>query len=1212
MIINIKEEIKRRILVLDGATGTMMQRYTLEEDDFRGTLFQQHSIPLKGNYDVLSLTRPDIVEEIHKAYFDAGADIVETNTFSANKISQADYALEAEVYKINLHAARIARKTADEYTRRNPRKPRFVAGSVGPTNRTASMSPDINNPASRTVTFDMLVEAYSEQFDGLIDGGADVLLIETVFDTLNAKAALYAVSELQRRRGQAIPVMLSATITDRSGRTLSGQTVEAFLCSVSHFNLLSVGLNCALGAEQMKPYLEQLSAMAQCCVSVHPNAGLPNRFGEYDQSPEMMAEKISEFINSRLVNIVGGCCGTTPAHIAAIAAVAHSSEVRQPHVPNNDERGWLRLSGLDEFVVSPEKNFINIGERANVAGSRKFARLIREEKYDEAVETVRRQVENGASIIDINMDDAMLDAEQCMARFLNTIAAEPDIIKCPVMIDSSKWEVIEAGLKCVQGKSIVNSISLKEGEEMFKQRASKIRDYGAAVVVMAFDEKGQADSCERKIEICQRSYRILVEELAFPPQDIIFDPNILSIATGMEEHDNYAVDYINAVKWIKTNLPYAKVSGGVSNLSFSFRGNDALREAIHSVFLYHAVAAGMDMGIVNAGMLGLYDDIPADLLQLVEDLVLNRRRDATERLMEVAAKVVSRENEQTKTDNRAEQPLEERIANALVKGLDTHIVADMDEALTKYSRAIEIIEGPLMAGMNRVGDLFGAGKMFLPQVVKSARVMKRAVAHLQPVIEEQKSEAAASAGRILLATVKGDVHDIGKNIVAVVLSCNNYEIIDLGVMTPTGKIVEAAIEQKVDIVGLSGLITPSLDEMIHVAAEMELHGLKIPLLVGGATTSKLHTAMKICPAGNFPVIHVKDASRSVPVVGALLSKDRDAFVEQTGKEYRQLCETYNQQHQAVKYLSLEQARTNAFKPDFDRYPPVEPAFTGTKTLHVGVAELRKYIDWNFFFLLWQIKPLPPVDRLPEVLDSPEYGQEVRKLWDEAQAMLDRMEKCLSPAAVFGVYPANSVGDDVEVFAGKKYVFHNLRNQMDNKGEPNLCLADFIAPCASGIKDWLGAFAVCADAFGGKAMDMMLNEFAQTNDDYSTIMAKALADRLAEALAEYLHLQIRKIYWGYAKDENLSIKDLLQGKYLGIRPAPGYPTSPDHSEKQTLFELLEVEKNIGVSLTETYMMQPAAAVCAFVYAHPQSKYFRVGDLAQDQTEDYNRRKIIVND
>ena len=1212
MWINIKDEIKKRILVLDGATGTMMQRYKLVEDDFRGTIFQQHDVPLQGNYDILSLTRPDVVEEIHRAYFDAGADIVETNTFSANRISQADYALEAQVYRLNFEAARIARKTADEYTRRNPQKPRFVAGSTGPTNRTASLSPDINNPASRTVTFDMLVEAYSEQFEGLLDGGVDVLLIETVFDTLNAKAALYAVSEMQRRRGRDIPVMLSATITDRSGRTLSGQTVEAFLCSVSHFNLLSVGLNCALGAEQMKPYLEQLSALAQCYVSVHPNAGLPNRFGEYDQSPEMMAAKIAEFIDLRLVNIVGGCCGTTPAHISAIAAVAaKATSLRQVHTPVEGERGWLRLSGLDEFIVSPEKNFINIGERANVAGSRKFARLIREEKYEEAVETVREQVENGASIIDVNMDDAMLDAEKCMVQFLNTIAAEPDIIKCPVMIDSSKWEVIEAGLKCVQGKSIVNSISLKEGKAAFKQRAEKIREYGAAAVIMAFDEKGQADTFERKIEICQRSYKILTEELAFPPQDIIFDPNILSIATGMEEHDNYAVDYINTVKWIKQNLPHAKVSGGVSNLSFSFRGNDVLREAIHSVFLYHAVAAGMDMGIVNAGMLRVYDDIPADLLELVEDLVLNRRKDATERLMEVASKLVSRESEQTKTvDERAGVSLEERIANALVKGLDTYIIADMDEALAKYSRAIEIIEGPLMAGMNRVGDLFGAGKMFLPQVVKSARVMKRAVAHLQPVIEEQKSEAASSAGKILLATVKGDVHDIGKNIVSVVLSCNNYEIIDLGVMTPTGKIIEAAIEQKVDIVGLSGLITPSLDEMIHVAAEMELHGLKIPLLVGGATTSKLHTAMKICPARTFPVIHVKDASRSVPVVGALLSKDKDAFVEQTGSEYRQLCETYNQQHQTVKYLSIEQARANAFKIDFDRYPPVEPAFTGTKVLRGSVAELRKYIDWNFFFLLWQIKPLPPLDRLPEILDSPEYGAEVRKLWDEAQAMLDRMEQCLTPAAVFVIYPANSTGDDIEVYADKKYVFYNLRNQMDNREQANLCLADFIAPRSSGAKDWLGAFAVCADAFGGKGLDMMLDEFAKNNDDYSAIMAKALADRLAEAFAEYLHLQIRKNYWGYAKDENLNMKDLLQGKYSGIRPAPGYPTSPDHSEKLTLFALLEAEKNIGVSLTETYMMLPAPSVCAFVYAHPQSKYFRVGEVAKDQNEDYDIRKGLL--
>ncbi|MDR1886917.1 MAG: methionine synthase [Prevotellaceae bacterium] len=1201
MTLDIRHELKKRILVLDGATGTMMQRHNLLEEDFRGDIFKNHHIPLKGNYDVLSLTRPDIVRSIHEAYFDAGADIVETNSFSANSISQADYALEEFVYRINFEAARTASETAARYTRMNPAKPRFVAGSVGPTNRTASLSPDINNPAFRAVTFDMLVEAYSEQIRGLTDGGADVLLIETAFDTLNVKAALYAVSELQRTRGREIPVMVSATITDRSGRTLSGQTIEAFFCSVSHFDLLSIGINCALGAEQMKPYVEQLSSVATCYVSVHPNAGLPNQFGQYEQTPESMAALTGEFVDNGWVNIVGGCCGTTPEHIKAIVdAVSKSKTVRKPVEPSDREKGYLHLSGLDELVVTPEINFVNIGERANVAGSRKFARLIREENYEEAVEIVREQVENGALVIDVNMDDGMLDAQKCMTHFLNTIASEPDIVKLPVMIDSSKWEVIESGLKCVQGKSIVNSISLKEGETVFKQRAAKIREYGAAVVVMAFDEKGQADTFAKKTAICKRAYDILTNELNFPPQDIIFDPNILSIATGIEEHDNYAVDFINTVKWIKANLPYAKVSGGISNLSFSFRGNNAVREAMHSVFLYHAVGAGMDMGIVNAGMLQVYDEIPADLLELVEDVVLNRRSDATERLIEAAGKFRDFDaGQQSKSpDNRDGLSLEERIATSLIKGQDTFVAEDMDEALRKYGKAIDIIEGPLMNGMNRVGDLFGAGKMFLPQVVKSARVMKRAVAHLQPVIEAQKSETGKSAGKILLATVKGDVHDIGKNIVAVVLSCNNYEIIDLGVMIPSRKIIETAIGEKVDIVGLSGLITPSLEEMIHVAAEMELHGLKIPLLVGGATTSKLHTAMKISPAYSGPVIQVKDASRSVPVAGALLSERKDEFVENTKREYQQLSDTYSAQRQAVKYLSIEQARANAFKIDFSTRPPVKPLVRGTQTLHAGVAVLREYINWDFFFMLWQLK-----GRYPAILDNPDYGDEARKLWNDAQLMLDRMENYVEPKAVFGIYPANACGDDIIVYADREYVFRNLRNQIDNKGLPNICLSDFIAPEDSGTEDYLGAFAVTA----GLGLDALLREFP--NDDYSTIMAKALADRLAEAFAEYLHREIRVKYWGYAGDENADIPDLLKGNYTGIRPAPGYPTSPDHTEKKELFALLDAEKNIGVSLTESFMMQPAASVCALVFAHPQSKYFRVDKIARDQLEDYAARKGI---
>ena len=1204
MLSNIEKHLARRILVLDGATGTMMQHYNFSEEDFRGNVFANHEILLKGNYDVLSLTRPDVLENIHEAYFDAGADIVETNTFNANKISQADYALEDFCYQINFEAAKIARKVADLYTNQNKEKPRFVAGSIGPTNRTASLSPDIDNPALRTVSFDMLAEAYREQAKGLWEGGADALLIETAFDTLNVKAALYAISELEKEKGEKIPVMVSATITDNSGRTLSGQTIEAFLCSVSHFRLLSIGINCALGADQMRPYLEKLSSLAPFYVSVHPNAGLPNQFGDYDQSDVSMAEKISTFIENGWVNIVGGCCGTTPEHIKAIAQRVALSEcaVRKPVQLLDNEKGVLHLSGLDELVVKPEMNFINIGERANVAGSRKFARLIREEKYDEAVEIVRAQVEDGASIIDINMDDAMLDAEKCMVHFINTIASEPDIIKLPVMIDSSKWEIIEAGLKCVQGKSIVNSISLKEGEDVFKHRAAKIREYGAAAVVMAFDEKGQADTFERKTEICSRAYNILVNEVGFPPQDIIFDPNILSIATGIDEHNNYAVDFINTVKWIKKNLAYAKVSGGVSNLSFSFRGNNVVREAMHSVFLYHAVKAGMDMGIVNAGMLQIYDNIPADLLILIEDVVLNRRDDATECLINAAEELKNSETKQEKTEHNA-LSIEERIANTLIKGLDANVQDDMDEALKKYDRAINIIENPLMDGMNTVGDLFGEGKMFLPQVVKSARVMRKAVAYLQPIIEEQKTEMGKAAGKILLATVKGDVHDIGKNILSVVLSCNNYEIIDMGVMVPSDKIIETAIKEKADIVGLSGLITPSLEEMIHVAAEMELHGLKIPLLIGGATTSKLHTAMKISPVYSGAVIQVKDASRSVPVAGALLSNNKDLFVEKTKQEYKDLCDNYNNQIQNVKYVSLEQARQNSFKIDWKKEPPIVPKQLGVINLTANMSELVKHINWDFFFMLWQLK-----GHYPHIFDDAKYGKEAKKLWDDAQKMLDKMAKYVTPKAVLGIFQANSIGDDIKIVENKtctccthinfraQTILHNLRNQIDKKGVPNMCLADFIAPESSGIKDYIGAFVVTA----GIGLDSLIKEYEDANDDYSKIMAKALADRLAEAYAELLHKQIQTNLWGYSTSENLS----------GIRSAPGYPTNPDHSEKKTIFNLLNVEENIGVSLTENYMMQPAASVCALIFAHPRSEYFRVDKILCDQIEDYATRKHIT--
>ncbi|MDR0559417.1 MAG: methionine synthase [Prevotellaceae bacterium] len=1176
MTLNIKERLKNNILVLDGATGTMMQRHNLSEEDFRGEIFKNHSVLLKGNYDVLSLTRPDIVRGVHEAYFNAGADIVETNTFCSNSLTQADYALEDFVYRLNYEAASIARKTADEYTARNPLKPRFVAGSIGPTNRTASLSPDINSPALRTVNFDMLVSSYIEQIEGLLDGGVDVLLVETAFDTLNAKAALFAVSELRHRRGHGIPVMVSATLTDRSGRTLSGQTVEAFFCSVSHFDLLSIGINCSLGAEQMQPYIKRLSEIAPCHISVHPNAGLPDRFGQYEQSPETMAALIGKFIDSRWVNIVGGCCGTTPEHIRAIAeTAAKATSVRNPEKDAARKDGSLHLSGLEELVITPEMNFVNIGERANVAGSRRFARLVREEKYEEAVEIVREQVENGASIIDVNMDDAMLDAEKCMTHFLNLIASEPEIAKVPVMIDSSKWEVIEAGLKCVQGKSIVNSISLKEGEKTFRERAAKIREYGAAAVVMAFDEKGQADTFARKTEICGRAYRILTEETGFPPEDIIFDPNILSIGTGIAEHDSYGVDFIETVRWIKTNLPYAKVSGGVSNLSFSFRGNDTVREAMHSVFLYHAVKAGMDMGIVNAGMLKVYDDIPAELLEPVEDVVLNRRSDATERLIEAVGKIKTEDAQSKQRDDRSSTPLEERISLALVRGQDAHIVADMEEALEKYERAIDIIEGPLMAGMNKVGDLFGAGKMFLPQVVKSARVMKRAVARLQPVIEAQKTQNR-SAGKILLATVKGDVHDIGKNIVSTVLSCNNYEIIDLGVMVPTQKIVETAISSNADIVGLSGLITPSLEEIIHVAAEMEIHGMKIPLLVGGATTSKLHTATRISPVYSGPVIQVKDASKSVPVAGMLLSKERDAFVEKTEHEYESLRDAYSKRMKSVKYLSIGQARANSFKPA--PAPYALPDMRGVKILQNSVAELRKHIAWEYFFGLWQMKR-------PSANENSPQNREALKLWDDANKMLDTMNACITPKAVVGVFPACSSGDDIRVFADREYTFHFLRSQEDSGEAQNLCLADFVAPEIS-AGDCLGAFVASI----GAGMEQLLNRYG--DDDYSIIMAKALADRLAEAYSEFIHLMLSRHNGDSA---------------AGIRPAPGYPSSPDHTEKKILFQMLDAERNTGAVLTENCMMKPSASVCALVFFNPQSKYFHVGKISKDQLEDYALRK-----
>ncbi|MGC8823720.1 MAG: methionine synthase [Bacteroidales bacterium] len=1207
---NIYEEIEKRILILDGAMGTMIQRYQLSEEQYRGERFKDFPYPLKGNNDILCLTQPAIIREIHEQYLNAGADIIETNTFNANSISQSDYHLEDIVYELNVAAAQLARAAADKYSALTPEKPRFVAGSIGPTNKTASISPEVNDPGYRAVSFDDLVKIYSEQIVGLLDGGVDILLVETVFDTLNAKAAVFAIENVASQRGMRIPVMVSGTITDASGRMLAGQTVEAFMISLSHVDLLSIGLNCALGAMEMRPYLQELAKKANFYVSAHPNAGLPNQFGQYDETPEQMTPHIHQFAKEGLVNIVGGCCGTTPDHIRRFAEAIKNEKPR----PKPKAEPVTRLSGLEALYITPQSNFINIGERTNVAGSKKFARLIKEEKYEEAIAIARQQVENGANIIDVNMDDAMIDAEKAMVRFLNLLMAEPDIARVPVMVDSSKWEVLEAGLKCLQGKCIVNSISLKEGEEKFLQQARLIRQYGAAVVVMAFDEQGQADTFERKIEICSRAYKLLTEKVHFPPQDIIFDPNVLAIATGIEEHNNYAVDFINAVRWIKQNLPHAKVSGGISNISFSFRGNDAIREAIHSVFLYHAIKAGLDMGIVNAGQLQVYDQIPDDIREAVEDVVLNRRPDATERLMAIAENIKSSGQSAVVNEEWRNLSVEERLQHALIKGITDHIEADVLEALEKYPDPLEIIEGPLMAGMNVVGDLFGEGKMFLPQVVKSARVMKKAVAVLMPYIEkarEASGKTNTSAGKILLATVKGDVHDIGKNIVSVVLACNNYEVIDLGVMVPCEKILETARKEKVDIIGLSGLITPSLEEMVHVATEMERQGFDIPLLIGGATTSRIHTAVKIDPVYQHPIIHVKDASKSVPVVSNLLSKSlKKNFIENVKREYEELRAQYANSKQKQQYISLEEARANRVKIDWIAEPPFPPKFVGTKVWkNYPIAEIRPYINWMFFFIVWQLR-----GKFPDILNDPEKGEEARKLYDEANRLLDEIEKrkLLKANAVFGIYPANAVGDDIEVYTDETRtkvlkVFRNLRNQVARPaGEPNPCLSDFIAPKESGIKDYLGAFAVTA----GIGLTELIQKYKHEHDDYRVIMVEALADRLAEAFTELIHLKVRREIWGYAPTENLSFEDLMLEKYKGIRPAHGYPACPDHSEKATLFELLDAQRTAEITLTESYMMLPGASVSGLIFAHPRAQYFFVDKISRDQVEDYARRKGVT--
>ncbi|MBK7379111.1 MAG: methionine synthase [Ignavibacteriales bacterium] len=1357
----LKKQISKRILVLDGAMGTMIQRHKLTEEQFRGERFKDHPHDLKGNNDILCITQPEIIKGIHRAYFEAGADIVETNTFNGTPISQADYHTQHLVYEINFEAAKIAKEVAGEFNRIKINKPRFVTGALGPTNKTLSLSPNVNDPGYRAVTFDEMVKAYYEQTRGLVDGGADILLVETIFDTLNAKAAIIAIQKYLEEKKLELPLMISGTIVDMSGRTLSGQTVEAFYISISHAkNLVSVGLNCALGAKQMRPFVEDLSNTSDKFISVYPNAGLPNEMGGYDETPHSMASVLEDFLASGFVNIVGGCCGTTPDHIKAIAEIVKH---HKPRVPKLQEP-YLRLSGLEPVILRPDSNFMNIGERTNVTGSKKFARLIKENNYDEALSVARDQVEGGAQVLDINMDEGMLDSEAAMTKFINLLEAEPDIAKLPIMIDSSKWSVIEAGLKCLQGKGIVNSISMKEGEEVFKEHARKVLSYGAAVVVMAFDEKGQADTFERRIEICKRAYKILTEEIGFPPQDIIFDPNILAIATGIEEHNNYAVDYLETAKWIKQNLPFVKISGGVSNLSFSFRGNDAVREAMHSAFLYYAIKAGMDMGIVNAGQLEVYEEIPKDLLEMVENVILNRKSDATERLIEFAETIKKKDKfviDEKKEDWR-NTSVEERLKHALIRGIVDYINEDTEEARLKYSQPIEVIEGPLMAGMSVVGDLFGAGKMFLPQVVKSARVMKKAVAILEPYIKEKKASSPAlpqrgrgqdkydwmtadplvydllkefanknknnpteaeqmlwellkdrklkgfkfrrqhiigkyiadfvcipqnliieidglihqlpenqesdeirtqwleslgfrvirftneqvlnnpekvlhemhdvlkalsfgeglgeaslgkdlggAPGKILMATVKGDVHDIGKNIVGVVLGCNNYNVIDLGVMVHADKILQTAIDQKVDIIGLSGLITPSLDEMVHVAKEMQRRGMKIPLLIGGATTSRIHTAVKIDPNYSGAVIHVLDASRSVPVVSNLLDENevgRIKYVQSFKNEYSKLRDEYAKRKSEKTLISLDKARENKFRIDWAKTRIKKPNISGVTVFkNFSLETLRKYIDWTPFFTTWELK-----GKYPVIFDDPKFGSEAKKLFDDANKLLDKIisDNLLKAKGVVGLFYANSVGcDDIEIYSdqsrtGVKRVLHTLRQQVQKStGEPNIALADFIAPKESAVEDYIGMFAVTA----GIGIEKLIEKYETDNDDYNSIMIKAIADRLAEAFAEHLHELVRKEYWGYANGEKLSYEELIKENYDGIRPAPGYPAQPDHTEKPIIFSLLDVEKNAGIKLTESMAMYPAASVSGLYFAHPEAKYFNVGKIGKDQVLDYHRRK-----
>ncbi len=1201
----------QRILMLDGALGTMVQRHKLEEADFRGQEFIDHNHDLKGNNDILCLTKPEIITAIHEAYLAAGSDIIETNSFSSTSIAQADYALEDYAYRLNCEAARLARSAADSFEAKDPKRPRYVAGAIGPTNRTASISPDVNNPSARLVTYDDLKHAYAEAARGLIDGGADLILIETVFDTLNAKAAIHAVLDVFEALGIELPLIISGTITDRSGRTLSGQTTEAFWNSVRHAKPFAVGLNCALGADELRPYVAEISRISETRTCIYPNAGLPNAFGEYDQTAQEMGDIIAEFAQSGFLNIIGGCCGTTPDHIARIADIIDGAAPRTPATPPRR----MRLSGLEPFTLTPEIPFVNIGERTNVTGSAKFRRLITEGDYEAALDVARQQVENGAQIIDVNMDEGMLDGVEAMRTFLNLIATEPDIARVPVMIDSSKWEVIEAGLKCVQGKAIVNSISLKEGEESFLEYAKACRRYGAAVIVMAFDEQGQADTAARKIEICTRSYKLLTEKLDFPPEDIIFDPNIFAVATGIEEHNNYANDFIDAARAIRQTLPHAHVSGGVSNISFSFRGNDRVREAMHAAFLYHAIGAGMDMGIVNAGQLAIYQEIEPELLEAVEDVLLNRRDDSTDRLLGVA-EAFRGQGAQAQVANLDWRNVEvtARLNYALVNGITDFIEADTEEARQAMARPLEVIEGPLMDGMNHVGELFGAGKMFLPQVVKSARVMKRAVAYLEPFMEAEKQagEERRSAGKVLMATVKGDVHDIGKNIVGVVLQCNGFEVIDMGVMVPAADILDRAKQEQVDIIGLSGLITPSLDEMCYVAAEMERSGFSVPLLIGGATTSKIHTAVKINP--NYKrgqVVYVTDASRAVGVASRLLSEEAGAgYQAEIRTEYEALAVSHGRQQEARERATLEEARANAAKVNFSQSPPVAPRVLGTQTLiDYNLEELRRYIDWTPFFQSWDLH-----GKYPNILQDEIVGEAARTLYHDANQLLDRMigEKLIEARAVFGFFPANRDGDDIVIYTDdsrqhERTRLHSLRQQMKRQegGRPNFALADFVAPCGSGIADYVGGFAVTA----GHGEDDLARTFEADGDDYNSIMSKALADRLAEAFAERLHQRVRTEFWGYASDEDLDNQALIDEAYKGIRPAPGYPAQPDHTEKQIIFDLLEVEKNAGIKLTSSFAMWPGASVSGLYFAHPEAQYFGVGKIGRDQVEDYARRKAM---